>query len=92
VLKKPLSGKLQAAFQFNFDFNKFLTEPSYNFYDLMVNDSKFEVQWTLWDLFNSFRKIALRTDLLKDLSWNPTDYFNLFMIGLLHTEKFTGKV
>jgi hypothetical protein len=92
VFKEPVNGKIEGSFQFNFDFERFLTEPSYNFYDIVVKDSKLELEWTLWELFRNFREIGLKSTLLKDLSWNETDYFSLFMIFLLQTEKFTGKV
>ena len=92
VFKEPVNGKIEGSFQFNFEFERFLTEPSYNFHDIVVKDSKLELEWTLWELFRNFREIGLKSTLLKDLSWNETDYFSLFMIFLLHTEKFTGKV
>ncbi len=92
VFKEPVNGKIEGSFQFNFEFERFLTEPSYNFHDIVVKDSKLELEWTLWELFRNFREIGLKSTLLKDMSWNETDYFSFFMIFLLHTEKFTGKV
>ena len=65
VFQQPVQGKIQGSFQFNFDFERFLTEPSYNFHDMVVKDSKFELEWTLWELFAKLREIGLKSTLLK---------------------------
>jgi hypothetical protein len=48
LFKEPVNGKIESSFQFNFDFERFLTEPSYNLHDIVVKDSKLELEWTLW--------------------------------------------
>lgn len=64
LLKQPVNGKISVSYKFNFLFEKFLTEPQYNFYDMIVKDSKLEIKWNLWDLFRNLRTIILNTDML----------------------------
>jgi len=59
---------------------------------LFVNNCKFELKWNIWDLFRNLRTIALKTDVFNDLKYNPKNYLCLFLINLLHIEKFTGRV
>jgi len=64
LLKQPVNGKISVSYKFNFLIEKFLTEPQYNFYDMIVKDSKLEIKWNLWDLFRNLRTIILNTDML----------------------------
>jgi hypothetical protein len=50
------------------------------------------LKWNVWDLFNGLRKIALKAKTFEELKWSPTDPFLLVLIGLLHCEKFIGRL
>ena len=72
-------------YKFEFDFNKFVNDKSYSFYDMFVKNCSLSVKWNLWNLFKNLRKIALKTGVLEDLQWDTSDFFSMFLITLLHT-------
>ena len=88
----PINGKIQAEYKFNFDFEKFVSDPTYNFYDLFVTNCKINLRWNVWDLFHNLRKVLLKSGVFSDLQWDNKDPLSLFLIGLLHCEKFKGRV
>lgn len=59
---------------------------------MFVKNSMFSLKWNVWDLFVGLRKFVLKTESLEGLKWNQTDPFLLFVIGLLHCEKFIGRL
>lgn len=92
ILKVPTNGKIEAEYNFNFDFEKFVSDPSYNFYDLFVTDCRINFKWNVWDLFHSLRKVLLSSGIFYELQWDSKNPLSLFLIGLIHCEKFTGKL
>lgn len=59
---------------------------------MFVKNSMFSLKWNVWDLFDGLRKFALKAELFDELKWNEKDPFLLFLIGMLHCEKFTGRL
>ena len=92
VLKSPVNGKIQGSFKFDFDFEKFISDSKYNFYDILVKNSSIHLKWNLWEFFNAFRKLAMVGKAFENLGWDKTDEFSLFLIGFLHCQKFAGKL
>lgn len=91
-MNSSINGKIQGQYRFDFDFEKFISDPSYNFYYMFVRNSMLSLKWNIWDLFDGLRKFALKAKVFEDLKWSATDPFLLFLIGLLHCERFSGRL
>lgn len=92
IVRHGINGKIDFDFRFNFDFQKFISDPNYNFYDIFVKNCSVHLKWNVWEIFHNLRKLALKADLFSDLSYEPTEPFSLFLMGLLHCSKFVGRL
>jgi hypothetical protein len=41
---------------------KFVTDKSYNFYDMFVKDCSLSVKWNVWGLFRNLKKILVKIE------------------------------
>jgi hypothetical protein len=73
IVKQHVDAKIQGSYKFNFDFQKFISEPKYNFYDILVKNCGINLKWNIWELFSSLRDLAMKGNAFKELNWSPMD-------------------
>lgn len=83
-LKQSVNGNFHASYKFNFDFDKFISDPLYNFYSMFVKDCSVLVKWNVWDLFKNIRNILLKTSAFEGLQWDTASPESLFIMLLVH--------
>lgn len=91
-IKNPINAKLEGSYNFNFDVEKFVNNPDFNFYDMCSKDCKVNLKWSAWEFFTALRKVAIKGGAYDELKYDDYDPLSMMLINLLHTQKFTGKI